>query len=1056
MKTILTRYFILSLFFSLFTVGVFAQPVMGLKTIPGDYSSITIALSEIESNGMIGTVILELQNSYTSSGEVFPIEFSSNIVTSSIDNIIIRPAANVTNDLSITSSSLTTIKFYNGGKFITFDGRPGGMGSNKKLSLINTNVLGVAISFQENCSNDTVRYCRIKGCTESPLKGVISLLDPQTYYGTQNLLFEENDISNSIGKPNFLFLSFEASNIIVRNNKFYNHDVTAAGESSSAIFITSGSNWTIIGNEFYSEDTVSGSGSGSGFNSYYEIYVNAVTGVIKNNIFGPKSGGGNTAININGSVRIIQAFGVGISVDSNRIKNLYVTSNAVILIVANHAKYNKIGGVDSADQVVLDINSSAFGSNFGTSHLFFSGEGCDFNCVRNIKVNGNSSDLFIGFNGTAKANIVEDIAIFKPGEFLCFLSFHADSNILRNIHSHSTSLDSKLIGISGVKLTNNKITNLSTRSMIPMGTGFALTGVLVDANVWNNNQCIDNQIADLMATSSPSVSSQICGINIQLSGNASYHNIEMNAISNLMMKAASNSRIIGINIGGGNCNISNNTIALGMDTLGNGLDSSYQYWGINKSNTDKINLLFNSISVIGSNVNQSTSYSTCLRRMGSSADSIYNNIFSNKRISLSPSTSKSYCVYNSSASFLKSDHNVYNYDTSSLNSYLGQFGVTAATRIAQLKTISLDSNSLLTNPLFTTPTGKDDQINLRPANTSPIESSGLAISSVIFDKDFKTRLNQTATDIGAYSINANSVNTPSFTISVTPLSVSSISIGIGAGSLNAKVVFVSTSPTLTSFPQNCVSYIPNSTWKQGDLLDSVTSCVYDGTGSSIVVTGLTPNITYYVYAVEYLTSNSFNAYVMPIVSANGTTLPVKLTQFITSLQGKSVLNQWHTASEINNDYFELQRSIDGQQWSVIGKVKGHGTVNLMNKYELLDDMIPSQDVKYLYYRLKQVDFDGAFDYSKINSISFQAKPIIAQISPNPFQDLASIVIQSETEGYIDIVITNLSGMTLSNQRAVVGSGQNTIQINAIETLPHGMYFVSITQGSQILVLKMIH
>jgi hypothetical protein len=1032
----------------LFPVFSFAQPVTGVKTIPGNYSSITLALSEIESNGMIGTVILELQNTYTSAGEVFPIVFGSNLVTSSIDNIIIRPAANVTNELLLSTDTFWTIKFFNGGRFITIDGRPGGINGLNKLTISNTNVAGVTMSFQNNCSYDTIKYCKIKGANQNSNEGVVHIL-----YGVQNIEFEGNQISDTLYKPSNLMYSSGASNVLVKNNIYYNHE-SSSGSSTGLYLGDNNIQWRIIGNRFFSKDTVFVFGP---YNSYNEIFIQG--GLVSqcsvvNNIFGPKLDGGNTVIMGAGTVNIIYTAvnANAVIVDSNEIRRLNVTCNDIKLIYTGNASYNRIGGVDSIEKVMLAVNSTVG----YTSSLVWSSIS-SYNFIENVEIGGASTDMFYGIVGNnLTSNNFKHITINKPGEYRCMHGANVDSNLIKDIESYSMSSDSKLIGISGLRLTNNQISGLYSKSTITSTNGISITGILLDASNWNNNLCRNNAISNLLNQASSGISNTVCALDVQLSGNSTYHTISENSISNLMTKGASNSRIIGVNLQGGLCNLTNNTIAIGSDTAGYNIDSSYQIWGINKASTDKMNLLFNSITITGNNLGASSTFSTCLRRIGSSADSIYNNIFYNNRPALTSSSSKSYCVYNSSTSLLKSNHNVYFYDTASTFSYLGQFGITTATNISQLKSILLDSNSLLANPLFNTLAGRYNQINLRPLNSSPVESSGLNVLSVVFDKDFKTRVNYTATDIGAYSINANSVNTPSFTISVTPLSVSSISISIGPGSFNPKVVFVSTNSTLISFPQNCFSYTHNPIWKQGTMLDSVTSCVYDGTGSSIVVSGLTLNTTYYAYAVEYLTSNSFKAYVMPIVSANGMTLPVKLTQFTTSLNGKSVLNQWHTASELNNDYFELERSIDGQQWNVIGKVKGNGTTNQISNYEYGDNMLPSQPVKNLYYRLKQVDFDGGFDYSKINSISYQAQPIIAQVSPNPFQDIASIVIQSETEGYIDIVITNLSGVTLSNQRSVVGSGQNTIQINAIESLPHGMYFVSVTQGSQTLVLKMIH
>ncbi|MFN8283960.1 MAG: M64 family metallopeptidase [Chitinophagales bacterium] len=113
-------------------------------------------------------------------------------------------------------------------------------------------------------------------------------------------------------------------------------------------------------------------------------------------------------------------------------------------------------------------------------------------------------------------------------------------------------------------------------------------------------------------------------------------------------------------------------------------------------------------------------------------------------------------------------------------------------------------------------------------------------------------------------------------------------------------------------------------------------------------------------------------------------LPVELTEFSGKTENDINILSWVTASELNNDYFEVQRSSDAEEWTAIGTVKGHGTCRVANSYELNDDQ-PNNGINY--YRLKQVDFDGKFNYSHVialnNTVTQETEVKNIIIYPNP-------------------------------------------------------------------------
>jgi len=117
-------------------------------------------------------------------------------------------------------------------------------------------------------------------------------------------------------------------------------------------------------------------------------------------------------------------------------------------------------------------------------------------------------------------------------------------------------------------------------------------------------------------------------------------------------------------------------------------------------------------------------------------------------------------------------------------------------------------------------------------------------------------------------------------------------------------------------------------------------------------------------------------------------VPVELIRFeATELNGK-VLLSWATETELNNRGFEVEKSVDGENWQVIGWVDGAGTTLIPQEYELLDEAPVAGNT---YYRLRQVDFDGAFEYSPIEIVRLDAVVNGSMlVYPNPFTDQLNI------------------------------------------------------------------
>jgi uncharacterized delta-60 repeat protein len=173
------------------------------------------------------------------------------------------------------------------------------------------------------------------------------------------------------------------------------------------------------------------------------------------------------------------------------------------------------------------------------------------------------------------------------------------------------------------------------------------------------------------------------------------------------------------------------------------------------------------------------------------------------------------------------------------------------------------------------------------------------------------------------------------------------------------------------------------------------------------------------------------------------TLPVVLTSF-TGVAGKNASElYWSTTSEINSSYFVVERSSGVTEFVSIGNVKAHGNSAQFQQYSWVDLQPLKGDN---FYRLKQVDNDGKYTYSKIVHIFFSDEPYL-KIYPNPAKN--TVTLNGLTAG-ASITIFNSLGKNISDYSAA--GYQYTINI---KDLANGIYFIRIKQGAKLTTLKFV-
>ncbi|MBI3502200.1 MAG: T9SS type A sorting domain-containing protein [Bacteroidetes bacterium] len=174
------------------------------------------------------------------------------------------------------------------------------------------------------------------------------------------------------------------------------------------------------------------------------------------------------------------------------------------------------------------------------------------------------------------------------------------------------------------------------------------------------------------------------------------------------------------------------------------------------------------------------------------------------------------------------------------------------------------------------------------------------------------------------------------------------------------------------------------------------------------------------------------------------TLPIELISFSASCRDdKTVLLEWATATEINNDYFTIERSTDGKNFEAIGKIKGAGNSSAIRKYEFTD-IEPPLSTAVAYYRLKQTDYDGKYEY--FNSASVHCLPQDGfLIYPNPANDNVTIEINLSEETNLSITFLNLLGQNLLMRSEFISKGTHTLNFS-LKEFPAGVYAVEIVSG----------
>mgnify|MGYP005831034697 CR=1 FL=1 len=203
--------------------------------------------------------------------------------------------------------------------------------------------------------------------------------------------------------------------------------------------------------------------------------------------------------------------------------------------------------------------------------------------------------------------------------------------------------------------------------------------------------------------------------------------------------------------------------------------------------------------------------------------------------------------------------------------------------------------------------------------------------------------------------------------------------------------------------------------------------------------------------LRYVTTNEDLQY------AGQSTLPVELIEFVATLEHAVVATRvrlsWKTASESNNLGFEVQRARGGQDFQTLAFIPGSGTTATSQTYEYVDQEVTAGSY---YYRLKQIDRDGAVQFTQAHYVEVAPPRAYAlrQNYPNPFNPTTEIIYQLKERGRVSLVVYNILGEvvgTLVDQVQEAGVHRVTFDASG---LPTGVFFYRLRVNGFDQVRKM--
>lgn len=177
----------------------------------------------------------------------------------------------------------------------------------------------------------------------------------------------------------------------------------------------------------------------------------------------------------------------------------------------------------------------------------------------------------------------------------------------------------------------------------------------------------------------------------------------------------------------------------------------------------------------------------------------------------------------------------------------------------------------------------------------------------------------------------------------------------------------------------------------------------------------------------------------------GAPVPVEMATFEAYEEGSANILKWSTSTELNNSHFEVERSVNGSDFIKIGTVEGNGTTYEVSNY-LFTDAMPALKT---YYRLRQVDTDGSYEYSEVLAVKREKiSTNHVKMYPLPVNTDLTIDYNAYTTDDVAIIVTNVTGQIVRTINTTAQQGFNQYTVN-LSDLPSGSYFIQLRTNTDI-------
>jgi hypothetical protein len=1056
-------------------------PLATTITIPGTYPTLTGVggfFAAVNSAALGGntTVTITADVNETGVNELKPDGLSG-------FNLLIQPDASLRTLWGNSTSSLIRL---NGVSKVTFDG-----GVNRNLQIIDSiggtssGTVGAAIEFFGGCSNDTLVNCVIAGNSSNSGKGTVLL-------GTgsnSNLVIANCDIKglDSLNVPaNGIFSNnLNNSNIIIggttaRPGGNIIHDFSVSGINLASI-----GNNTMIGNL-----TVAANGNqlynrSSGTTITYVSIGSSDNHTIANNKVYQKTGSySSTVVGYS-----LTGGGNGHRITRNHFGGNAADRSGVALIStgSNVTGINASVGVTS--NTVIDSNYVSNFGNSGSSGVFgialssgnasiqknIVGFGINaYDTIQNRFDNGlvnitGGNIVLIEDNKIGNAKYVRNAGDRTSGITITgtLLALTIRNNIVKDIISDATSTTTSSFGSKGIIIagTNNgaiiegntvyNINNNNVGTAAYVISGISTTSPLTNSIIRNNRIYNIGAIGLGTGTSAPTA------YGIYFANTGSFGNTVINNQISVGVGAGNEIIVQGIRdeaSSGTNSYINNSVFING--SIASGANASH---GIFRSSTVNMvttnNLIYNKRSG-GTGKNYALG-SASITGVGG-ANIQYNMMFVNDTAVLAELPTGIANGWAGLGTFY----------TTTYNTNWAEKTATVSPELLFIDTLVGNLGIVTTNPASWYVNGKGIRVIGQTgdfANASGVRSGSIATGAVdIGSVEFTT--STTPPDAYADKTPAVTDSTQFFFASRMVAKMVWGATGVLPATVTAKY-YSGVNPSNVAAGKTTMNAYWNLTQTGGSgysyaltlmqdsaVLGTVTAvgnlgiARYTGTGTvwNLFATSGVNNVTGFMSSAN---RTAVGIYTGTDVAVNP--VPVKYVAFTASTDAKDVILDWNTASEINNNGFEIERSVDGKQFEYVNLVKGAGNSADVHAYSYTDaDAFTVAKNNTLYYRLKQVDFDGQFTYSNTVKVSKDADESGVTVYPNPYNSDVTVSFRA-TEGKASVEVIDIRGRVVMTETLATKAGMNRIMISKASELQSGIYFARIQVNGQTTMVKLV-